>query len=147
MTDMVNVDAAHVAAETEVSREIAAQAAPDSPNRREAPPARKGGGGAMASPRHPHPKDPKPLERITAADRSRADIAARFKEKRAAAGGQVEFHGDMRDPSQTYGPFAPQPDDGTASPPLTLPLVGRVGAEAAGGGGDVIPGPIATPTP
>src|SRR5262249_17777939 len=48
------------------------------------------------------------LERITASDRSRADIAARFKEKRAAQGGQVEFHGDMRDPSQTYGPFVNQ---------------------------------------
>ena len=58
---------------------------------------------------------PKPLERVTSFDRGRADIAARFKEKRAALGGQVEFHGDMRDPSQTYGPLglAPEqmPDD------------------------------------
>src|SRR5262249_2442045 len=84
--------------------------APDSPNPPEAPPTPQGGGEADASSRQPQPEEPKPLERITAADRSRADIAARFKEKRAAAGGQVEFHGDMRDPSQTYGPFVPAPE-------------------------------------
>src|SRR5262249_39791890 len=49
-------------------------------------------------------------ERITSWDRSRAEIAARFKEKRAARGGQVAYHGDMRDPSQTYGPFGLAPE-------------------------------------
>ena len=106
MTDTTAAaEAAPIAAETEAARAIAAQAAPDNPD--------------AAAPEPPHPgplpsgereardatPEPKPLERITAADRSRADIAARFKDKRAAGGGQVEFHGDMRDPSQTYGPL------------------------------------------
>jgi hypothetical protein len=107
MTDTSTAaEAARITAETEASREIAASAAPDNPN----PP-------AEASPLpNPPPQaaegtpaeGPKPLERVTSFDRGRADIAARFKEKRAAQGGQVEFHGDMRDPSQTYGPYAPQ---------------------------------------
>jgi hypothetical protein len=105
MTDTSTAaEAARITAETEASREIASQAAPDNPN----PP-------AEASPLpNPPPQaaegtpaeGPKPLERVTSFDRGRADIAARFKEKRAAQGGQVEFHGDMRDPSQTYGPYA-----------------------------------------
>ncbi len=52
----------------------------------------------------------KPLERVTAFDRGRADIAARFKEKRAAQGGTVDYHGDMRDPTQTYGQVGLAPD-------------------------------------
>jgi hypothetical protein len=111
MTDTTTAaEAAHVAAENEAAREIAAQAAPDNPD--------------PAAPEPPHPgplpsgereardatPEPTPLERITSADKSRADIAARFKEKRAAAGGQVEFHGDMRDPSQTYGPLGLAPE-------------------------------------
>jgi hypothetical protein len=101
-------EAARVAAENEASREISAQAAPDNPNP-ETPQA----------PPQPAPvpasgesrDDAAPLERITGADKSRAEIAARFKAKRAAQGGEVEFHGDMRDPSQTYGPYglAPAP--------------------------------------
>jgi hypothetical protein len=123
-------DAARVAAETEASREIATQAAPDDPNPpdtsplpdplpsrlRDGEPAGAEGGGEVAA---------KPLERITASDRSRADIAARFKEKRAARGGQVEFHGDMRDPSQTYGPLGlaleQMPDDGGQRSEEALP--------------------------
>jgi hypothetical protein len=110
MTDTSTAaDAARVAAETEASREIASQAAPDNPNPDDGG-QRSDVGGQTASPtsdiRHPA-SEPQPLERITTSDRGRADIAARFKEKRAAAGGQVEFHGDMRDPSQTYGPYAP----------------------------------------
>jgi hypothetical protein len=93
-------EAARVAAETEASREIAATAASDSPN----PPAPEA---PAPAPPQPEPSsEPKPLERITTSDRGRADIAARFKEKRAAAGGQVEFHGNFQDPSQTYGPYA-----------------------------------------
>jgi hypothetical protein len=122
MTDTTTIaaEAARVAAENETSREIIAQAPPDNPNpddgnqmsdvrdqmsesgdpTSDGARPREGGG-------HPT-SEPKPLERITSADRSRADIAARFKEKRAAHGGQVEFHGDMRDPSQTFGPYAGQ---------------------------------------
>src|SRR5262249_20233302 len=55
----------------------------------------------------PLSSEPKPLERITATDRSRADIAARFKEKRAAHGGQGEVPRGMRGPSPNYGPYAP----------------------------------------
>jgi hypothetical protein len=110
MTDTTTAaEQARVAAETEASREIAATAAPDNPNP-PAPevtttptpdPSPQGGGEARDD-------GPRPLERVTTFDRGRADIAARFKEKRAAHGGQVEFHGDMRDPSQTYGPYAGQ---------------------------------------
>jgi hypothetical protein len=101
----IAADAARVTAETEASREIASQAASDNPN----PPAPDAAplsdvAGEGTAP----PEGAKPLERITTSDRGRADIAARFKEKRAAQGGQVEFHGDMRDPSQTYGPYAGQ---------------------------------------
>jgi hypothetical protein len=109
-------EAARIATETEASREVSAQAAPDNPNPQppEVPPrpdplpasGEKGDERAEA----------KPLERITSADRSRADIAARFKEKRAAQGGQVEFHGDMRDPSQTYGPYV-APVEPSEAPP------------------------------
>jgi hypothetical protein len=98
---------ATLAAETEAARALAAEAAPDNPN----PPAPEAAPQPAAAPPQPEPSsEPKPLERVTAADRSRADIAARFKEKRAAHGGQVEFHGDMRDPSQTYGPFGLAPE-------------------------------------
>jgi hypothetical protein len=111
MTDLTTAaEAARVAAETEASREIASQAAPDSPN----PPA-PAADPAQPEQRAPDPRDevpggqqPKPLERVTATDRNRASIAARFKEKRAAQGGQVEFHGNFQDPSQTYGPYAGQ---------------------------------------
>jgi hypothetical protein len=105
---------AALAAETEASRALAAEAAPDNPNptdvsgdpSRTTRGPREGGDGSHGS--EPAPAEPKPLERVTTFDRGRSDIAARFKEKRAAQGGQVEFHGDMRDPSQTYGPYAPQ---------------------------------------
>jgi len=120
MTDTSTAaEATRITAETEASREIAATAAPDNPN----PNPDDGGqrseiGGQTSDPSsdiQPRPREgggptseAKPLERITTSDRGRADIAARFKEKRAAQGGQVEFHGDMRDPSQTYGPYAAQ---------------------------------------
>lgn len=106
MTDLQTAaEQARVAAETEASREIASQAAPDSPN----PPAPAADPAQPPQARAPEPPEaPKPLERITTSDRGRADIAARFKEKRAAQGGQVEFHGNFQDPSQTYGPYAGQ---------------------------------------
>jgi hypothetical protein len=107
MTDTSTAaEAARITAETEASREIASQAAPDNPNPQgpDAPPLAP----APAAAGPEQPEGPKPLERVTSFDRGRADIAARFKEKRAAQGGQVEFHGDMRDPSQTYGPYAAQ---------------------------------------
>src|ERR1700726_4332154 len=119
MTDTSTAaEEARITAETEASREIAASAAPDNPN----PP-------AEASPLpNPPPQaaegtpaeGAKPLERVTSFDRGRADIAARFKEKRAAQGGQVEFHGDMRDPSQTYGPY-PAPVEPLPPAPPTAP--------------------------
>jgi hypothetical protein len=123
---------ARVAAETEASREIAATAAPDNPN----PPAPE------AAP-HPDPlpasgereirdDGPRPLERVTTFDRGRADIAARFKEKRAGQGGQVDFHGDMRDPSQTYGPYAGQgapPAPEAPSAPTEAAATEQAGAE------------------
>src|ERR1700720_4494790 len=110
-------EATRITAETEASREIAATAAPDNPNPDDGG-QRSEIGGQTSDPSsdiQPRPREgggptseAKPLERITTSDRGRADIAARFKEKRAAQGGQVEFHGDMRDPSQTYGPYAGQ---------------------------------------
>jgi hypothetical protein len=117
MTDTSTAaEAARVAAEAEASREIAAGAAPDNPNPAaeaaphpdplpEGHPATPASRGPLSGEREQQ-EGPKPLERVTSFDRGRADIAARFKEKRAALGGQVEFHGDMRDPSQTYGPYA-----------------------------------------
>jgi hypothetical protein len=122
MTDTtIAAEQAHLAAETEASREVTAQAAPDNPNPEAPPtavsplpdpppqgtPARSRDGDPAAG-EGTERAEAKPLERITASDRSRADIAARFKGKRAAQGGQVEFHGDMRDPSQTYGPLGLQ---------------------------------------
>ena len=101
------------AAENEDSREIAAQAAPDNPDAPAPEPLHPGALPSGEREARDAAPEPKPLERITSADKSRADIAARFKDKRAAGGGQVEFHGDMRDPSQTYGPLGLQtPDDG-----------------------------------
>jgi hypothetical protein len=101
---------ARLTAETEASREVIAQSAADNPN-----PTTDDGGQktdtATTDPSSvvsPPSSEVKPLERATRFDRSRADIATRFREKRAAQGGQVEFHGDMRDPSMTYGPYAPQ---------------------------------------
>jgi hypothetical protein len=111
MTDTTTAaEAARVAAENEASREATAQAAPDNPNpdvgdRMSDIRHQMSESGDLASDIRSPTSEPKPLERITSADRTRADIAARFKEKRAAHGGQVEFHGDMRDPSQTYGPL------------------------------------------
>jgi hypothetical protein len=115
MTDVTTAaEQARLTAETEASREIAAQTVPDAanPSAPEAAPADPSpqGGGEARDER----SEQKPLERATAFDHSRADIAARFREKRAAAGGQVDFHGDMRDPSQTYGPYAPQAQDDTS---------------------------------
>ena len=117
MTDITSAaEQAPITAETEASREVTARAALDSPNPLEPTttptpdPSPQGGpprGAPGAEARDEKPEQ-KPLERVTASDRSRADIAARFREKRAAQGGQVEFHGDMRDPSQTYGPYAPE---------------------------------------
>jgi hypothetical protein len=136
MTDIsVAAEGARVVAETEASREIAATAAPDNPNPDDGG-QRSEIGGQTTDPtsdiRHPtsDPRDPrveepggvpggKPLERVTSFDRGRADIAARFKEKRAAQGGQVEFHGDMRDPSQTYGPYAGQMSDAGGQTPTS----------------------------
>jgi hypothetical protein len=152
MTDTTTAaQAARIATETEASREVSAQAAADNPN-----PTTDDGGqrtdAATADPSSvlsPPPSEPKPLERITSADRSRADIAARFKEKRAAHGGQVEFHGDMRDPSQTYGPYVAQ----TTAP--TEPSAGAPAAEATpapipspqGGGEAQAAPPVAQPGP
>jgi hypothetical protein len=109
MTDTTTVaEEARVISENDTSRDVIANAASDNPNP-DVPasplpdPFPEGGG----EDRDVSPEQ-KPVQRGTEADRSRADIAARFKEKRAAAGGQVEFHGDMRDPSQTYAGFAPQ---------------------------------------
>src|ERR1043166_6250776 len=116
MTDITTAaEAARITAENEASPEGAAQAAPDDPNpeiRNEI---------AEVGDRRPDPtsdsrvptSEAPPLERITAADRGRAEVAARFKEKRAAQGGEVEFHGDMRDPSQTYGPLGLAPEQRT----------------------------------
>src|ERR1043166_179239 len=116
MTDITTAaEAARITAENEASHEVTAQAAPDDPNpeirneiaevgdRRRDPTADAGVPASEAP----------PLERITAADRGRAEVAARFKEKRAAQGGEVEFHGDMRDPSQTYGPLGLAPEQRT----------------------------------
>jgi len=96
--------AATLAAETEASRALAAEGAADNPN----PPGETGSlpDAPPQTEEATERAEAAPLERITAADRGRAEIAARFKEKRAAQGGQVEFHGDLRDPSQTYGPYA-----------------------------------------
>jgi len=126
MTDTSTAaEQARIAAETEASREVQSQAAPDSPN-----PMTDDGGqmtdvrGQMTEERVDPSSDirhltseAKPLERVTAFDRGRADIAARFKEKRAAQGGTVDYHGDMRDPTQTYGPFADQMTDDRGPPP------------------------------
>ncbi|MBV8755406.1 MAG: hypothetical protein JO328_21340 [Hyphomicrobiales bacterium] len=117
MTDATTAaEQARFTTETEASREIAAQSAPDNPNPTTDDAGQRTDSTAADPSSEPAPaqagvsppsSEPKPLERVTESDRSRADIAARFREKRAAQGGQVEFHGDMRDPSQTYGPYAP----------------------------------------
>jgi hypothetical protein len=104
---------ATLAAETEAASALATEAAPDNPNPDVRDQMSDVGGQRseatdLTSDIRPPTSEPKPLERITTSDRGRADIAARFKEKRAAAGGQVEFHGNFQDPSQTYGPYAGQ---------------------------------------
>jgi hypothetical protein len=126
MTDTTTAaEAVRVAVENEASREVIAQAEPDNPNPTTPEAAPHPDPLSASGERDTERAEAKPLERVTAADRSRADIAARFKEKRAAAGGQVEFHGDMRDPSQTYGPYAAGEAEsgspGTASPPTPIP--------------------------
>ena len=153
MTDLTTAaEAARVAAETEASREIASQAAPDSPN----PPA-PAAEPAQPQARVPDPRDevpggqqPRPLERVTATDRDRASIAARFKEKRAAQGGQVEFHGNFQDPSQTYGPYAgqgaPATDDGTQRTEESQPAQPPADTQAQPAG-PVPPSPAAPEAP
>jgi hypothetical protein len=124
------VNPAVAAAEAEASRALAAEAAPDNPN----PPAADAPPAPQPATEAPAPDAPKPLERVTSFDRGRADIAARFKEKRAAQGGQVEFHGNFQDPSQTYGPYAGQgapaePEPGAA--PTETPAPSAPAAETA----------------
>ena len=93
-------DNATAAIESELTRShmIEAHAAVDSPNPDE-------GGAPAPVPRQdgsaPAP-EPAPLERVTAGDKMRAAIAARFK---AGRGEGIDFHGDYRDPSQSYGPY------------------------------------------
>lgn len=138
MTDTgTAAEAARIIAETEASREVTAQAPPDNPNpatddaRQRTDTASADPSSVVSSPS----SETRPLKRVTASDRSRADIAARFREKRAAQGDQVEFHGDMRDPSQTYGPYAPQAQAGAAAEG------GGVGVDATGAPNDPPPPP------
>src|SRR5262249_6542157 len=108
MTDMTEVaEQVRISAETEASKEIVQQAAQDNPNPDDA-------GATTDTPsddpssdlRPPCSEAPEPLQRITTFDRGRADIAARFRDKRAAQGGHTDYHGDHRDPTQTYGEVA-----------------------------------------
>jgi hypothetical protein len=132
-----------LAAETEASRALAADAVPDNPN----PPAAEVAAADAPVVEAPAAEAPKPREHGTAFDRGRADIAARFKAKRAAQGGQVDFHGDMRDPSQTYAEFvAPSQmtDDGvqrTEEMPAAQPQQAAAAAAPA-----LPPAPAAPPT-
>jgi len=87
-----------LASELARSQSIAATAAADSPNPEE-------GGAPAPQPRPPAPPEvaePAPLERITAGDRMRTEIAARFK---AGRGAGIDFHGDMSDPMMRYGQY------------------------------------------
>jgi hypothetical protein len=68
--------------------------------------------------------DAAPLRRVTPADEQRNRLADRFKQRRAAAGGQLDFHGDHRDPTQVYGQLA-VPAEPAATPPLSDVAHGR----------------------
>lgn len=61
----------------------------------------------------------KPLERMTAADRKRLEMAKRFRERRDGEG--LDYHGDHQDPTQTYGEVAAPPDDAAVTGALDQP--------------------------
>jgi len=116
MTEITDtIEHARVAAETEASKEIMQQAAPDSPNPDDGRQTTEDGSEPLdpsSDLRPPSSDEAPPLQRVTAFDRGRADIAARFREKRAAQGGHTDYHGDYRDLTQTYGEVAsPQMSD------------------------------------
>jgi len=92
--------ASAAALESELARSqtIETNGAADNPNPDE-------GGAPAPAPRQAQPEpgpEPAPLERVTAGDKMRARIAARFKTGRSEG---IDFHGDYRDPSQSYGPY------------------------------------------
>jgi hypothetical protein len=95
------------------AREIETRAADDSPD-----PAEAGKPAELAGAERTLPEgsedDAAALRRITPADEQRARLADRFKQRRAAAGGQLDFHGDHRDPTQVYGAVASQTTDDRA---------------------------------
>jgi hypothetical protein len=116
--------------EQRYAREIETLAANDSPDPADqAAPPRSGSDGA--APERATPErgegaegDAAPLRRVTPADEQRNRLADRFKQRRAAAGGQLDFHGDHRDPTQVYGQLAVPPEP-AATPPLSDAAHGR----------------------
>jgi hypothetical protein len=111
--------ASTAALESELARSqmIRAHAAADSPNPDE-------GGAPAAVPRQDTPApapEPAPLERVTTGDKMRAAIAARFK---AGRGEGIDFHGDYRDPSQSYGPYGTPAVEARDSAPVDGPEPG-----------------------
>src|SRR5437868_5930170 len=119
------VTEAAAAAEQQAMREIAAGAAADDPSPKspaapaeEAAPTQAGEGEAK----------PKPLGRVTAADAKRAAIASRFSKDRPQG---LDFHGDYRDPAQSYGRYG-QPQTEEIEPgPLARELAPEAEAQAA----------------
>src|SRR5712691_1524805 len=112
------------------AREIETLAPNDSPDPAgSAEPPQPGSDGAAperATPEHAERAegDAAPLRRVTPADEQRNRLADRFKQRRAAAGGQLDFHGDHRDPTQVYGQLA-VPAEPAATPPLSDVAHGR----------------------
>src|SRR5262249_7630618 len=98
------------------SKEIMQQAAPDNPNpdvgdqMSDVGDQRSEDAPATSDIRPLSSEEAQPLQRVTAFDRGRADIAARFREKRAAQGDHTDYHGDHRDLTQTYGTVGLPPD-------------------------------------
>jgi hypothetical protein len=84
-------------------QQIEAGAAVDSPNPGEAPGPAEPDSRPAAQPPDPQP-EPAKTDRISAGDKVRQAIAARFKSGR---GEGLDFHGDYRDPAMQYGNYAP----------------------------------------
>ena len=126
-------DNATAAIESELARSqmIEAHAAVDSPNPDEGAPAPAPRQGAPA----PAPEPP-PLERVTTGDKMRAAIAARFK---AGRGEGIDFHGDYRDPSQSYGPYGTPAVEARDTAPVEGPKPGIPAARDEVRGDQIIP--------
>jgi hypothetical protein len=134
-TEAVNEAAA--AAEQQALREIEATAASDDPSPASPhpiPPPQAGEGVARSATGGgeddgSQAAKPKPLGRVTAADAKRAAIAARFSKDRPHG---LDFHGDYRDPAQSYGRYGEPAHEEIEAGPLARELAPEAEAQGQG---------------